>query len=141
MTIEDDIAFFERVPTLGMLGRAALRILAIGAESRYVHRGEVLFWVGEEADGGFVVQEGSFNLTGTALDDVWGVTVGPGTLLGELAQFTGMRRPVTATALEPSTVMSISRSLFLNMQEGFPDFARPLREDLSQRNDQYGRAI
>ena len=40
MSIEDDIAFFERVPTLGLLGRAALRILAIGAESRYVHGGD-----------------------------------------------------------------------------------------------------
>ena len=35
MSIEDDIAFIERVPTLRMLGRTALRILAIGAESRY----------------------------------------------------------------------------------------------------------
>ena len=62
MTIEDDIAFFERVPTLGLLGRDALRILAIGAESRYVHGGEVLFNAGEPADAGFVVQEGSFSL-------------------------------------------------------------------------------
>ena len=36
MTIEDDISFFERVPTLNQLGRQALRILAIGAESRYI---------------------------------------------------------------------------------------------------------
>src|SRR5262249_40848807 len=42
MTIEDDIAFFERVPTLSILGRQALRILAIGAETRYIHGGEVL---------------------------------------------------------------------------------------------------
>ena len=69
MTIEDDIAFFERVPTLGLLGRDALRILAIGAESRYVHSGEVLFAAGEEADAGFVIQEGSFSLsTGRAGD-------------------------------------------------------------------------
>ena len=32
MSIEDDIAFIERVPTLRMLGRTALRILAIGAD-------------------------------------------------------------------------------------------------------------
>ncbi len=43
MTIEDDIAFLERVPTLRLLGREALRVLAIGAENRYVHGGEVLF--------------------------------------------------------------------------------------------------
>ena len=46
MSIEDDIIFIERVPTLRMLGRDALRILAIGAESRYVHKGEVLFLAG-----------------------------------------------------------------------------------------------
>ena len=55
MTIEDDIAFFERVPTLrACSGASALRILAIGAESRYVHSGEVLFRSGDEADAGFV---------------------------------------------------------------------------------------
>ena len=63
MTIEDDIAFLERVPTLGCSGARRLRILAIGAESRYVHRGEVLFSAGDVADCGFVVQEGSFSLT------------------------------------------------------------------------------
>ena len=64
MSIEDDIAFFERVPIFNMLGRAALRILAIGAESRYVHSGEVLFRAGDTADSGFVVQEGAFDLKG-----------------------------------------------------------------------------
>ena len=64
MSIEDDIAFLERVPTLQVLGRTALRILAIGAESRYVHDGEELFSVGDHADCGYVVQEGSFTLDG-----------------------------------------------------------------------------
>ena len=66
LSIEDDIAFFERVPTLGLLGRAALRILAIGAESRYVHGGEVLFNAGDPADCGFVIQEGSFRRSAEA---------------------------------------------------------------------------
>ena len=123
MTIEDDIAFFERVPTLGLLGRAALRILAIGAESRYVHSGEVLFNAGEAADGAFVLQEGSFSLA-TRQSDREPVAVGPGTLLGELALITETTRPVTATALEPSTVLRIPRSLFLKMLEGYPEAAR-----------------
>ena len=66
MSIEDDIAFIERVPTLRMLGRTALRILAIGAESRYVHQGEVLFTAGDPTDCGYVIQEGSFRLDGGA---------------------------------------------------------------------------
>jgi CRP-like cAMP-binding protein len=140
MTIEDDIAFFQRVPTLNALERDALRILAIGAESLYVHSGAVLFHAGEAADGAFVLQEGSFSLA-TRQSDREPVVVGPGTLLGELALFTETSRPVTATALEPSTVMRIPRSLFLKMLEGFPNAARKLRDLVASRNEQTTRDI
>ena len=135
MTIEDDIVFFERVPTLGLLGRDALRILAIGAESRYVHGGEVLFSVGDDADAGFVIQEGSFNLaSGHAGDEPF--VVGRGALIGELALITETTRPATATALEPSTVLRIPRGLFLKMLDGFPSAAEKLRDILTTRSNQ-----
>ena len=93
MSIEDDIAFLERVPTLALLGRDALRILAIGAESRYLHDGNVLFSQGEAADAGYVVQEGLLGL-GPVRGNAEELTVGPGTLLGELALLTETTRPV-----------------------------------------------
>lgn len=134
MSIEDDIAFLERVPTLRLLGRTALRILAIGAESRYVHDGETLFSFGDQTDCGYVVQEGSFALTApTAPEEV---TAGPGTLMGELALLVETKRPATAVAREPSTVIRISRSLFQKMLEGYPDAAVKLREQLTQRASQ-----
>jgi CRP-like cAMP-binding protein len=139
MTIEDDIGFFERVPTLSLLGRQALRILAIGAETRYIHGGEVLFNAGDEADGGFVIQEGRFSLESSEDDRT--ITVGPFTLLGELALFTETQRPATATALEPSTVLLIPRELFIKMLDSFPDAARKLREILAKRLDISAREI
>ena len=135
MTVEDDIAFFERVPTLNLLGRQALRILAIGAQTRYVHGGEVLFQAGEDADGGFVVQEGRFNLA-PAADDEKAIAVGPFALLGETALFTESTRSATATALEPSTVLLIPRPLFLKMLDSFPDTARRLRDVFAGRLNQ-----
>jgi CRP-like cAMP-binding protein len=136
MTIEDDIAFFEHVPTLGLLGREALRILAIGAESRYVHGGEKLFGVGEDADAGYVVQEGSFSLTTGEAEEAEPVVVGRGTLLGELALITETTRPATATAREPSTVLRIPRGLFLKMLDGYPSAAAKLRDILATRSNQ-----
>src|SRR5882672_2436449 len=118
-----------------MLGRTALRILAIGAESRYVHQGEVLFNVGDTTDCGYVIQEGSFDLT-TGSKSVGEVIAGPGTLLGELALIAETKRPATATAREPSTVIRISRSLFLKMLEGYPEAAHKLREQLAERASQ-----
>jgi hypothetical protein len=77
MTIEDDIAFLERVPALAILGPDALRILAIGTENRYVHEGVALFGEGENADGAYVVQEGSFDLV-SARERPAPATFGPG---------------------------------------------------------------
>ena len=139
MTIEDDIAFLEGVPTFALLGRPALRILAIGSEGRYVHDGEVLFRAGDAADCGYVIQEGSFRLTPGGAEDGHDVTVGRGVLLGELALLIDTVRPVTATAAEPSNVMRISRSLFLKMLEGFPDAALRLRDHIAARANQTAR--
>ena len=137
MSIEDDIAYFECVPTLALLGREALRILAIGAESRYVHGGEVLFTVGDPADAGYVIQDGSFTLKIDNTDASGAeMTVTRGALLGELALLTETTRPVTAIAAEPSTVIRVTRSLFLKMLEGFPDAARRLRDHIATRTNQ-----
>jgi CRP-like cAMP-binding protein len=142
MSIDDDIAFLEQVPTFALLGRDALRILAIGAEARYVHRGEVLFQGGETADGGFVVQEGSFTLRpDTADPNPPEMTVSRGALLGEFALLTETIRPVTATANEPSSVIRIPRSLFLKMLEGYPDAAQRLRDHMARRAEQTAKDI
>jgi CRP-like cAMP-binding protein len=134
MTIEDDIFFLERLTIFGQLGFSALQILAIGSEARELQPGEVLFTAGEAADGGYIIQEGALRLdlpgAGSSGADI---VVGPGTLLGELALVTETKRPVTATAIEPSTVMRVSRSLFRKVLEGFPDAARLMRDRIAAR--------
>jgi CRP-like cAMP-binding protein len=135
VAIESDIHVLELVPTLRMLGREALRILAIGAESRYVPKGEVLFSFGENADCGYIIQEGSFRLE-TKSKLAADVIVGAGTLLGELALVAETTRPATARANEPSTVIRIPRTLFLKMLEGYPQAAGVLRDQIVRRAQQ-----
>jgi CRP-like cAMP-binding protein len=140
MTIEDDIAFLERIPILRRLGAAALRILAIGAENHDVPAGQVLFTVGETADGAYIVQRGSFSLD-TGKNDGSEIVAGPGTLLGESALLTETRRPATARAREDSTVLRISRTMFLRILDGYPDAAVRLRELIASRADQWAREL
>lgn len=132
MSIEDEIAFLEGVPSLRLLGRDALRILAIGAESRYIHEGISLFGEGEDADSAYVVQEGSFDLVSEKNASAPSVA-GPGTLIGELALLTETRRPTAAVAREPSTVVRIPRQLFLKMLEGYPDAAVRMRDAIAAK--------
>jgi len=140
MTIEDDIALLEQVPILRRLGDAALRILAIGAESLPVGRGEVLFRAGDAADCAYVVQWGSLALEPGPPGEN-GLVAGAGTLLGESALLAETKRPATATAREDSAVMRISRAMFLKMLEGYPEAAVRLREAIAARTDQWAREI
>ena len=141
MSIENDIAFFERVPTLRLLGRDALRVLAIGAESRYLDDGEVLFHAGDPADSGYIIQEGSFVLKAGTSGDGPEITANPGMLLGELALLAETVRPATAIAREPSAVIRITRNLFVRMLESFPEAASKLREQLIARSTQSAKDI
>jgi CRP-like cAMP-binding protein len=138
MSIEDDVALLERVPTLRLLGSAALRMLAIGSEQRDIPRGGLLFNAGEEADSGFIVQRGAFRVQD---DDGAEVVAGPGTLIGELALVVAMSRPATAIALEHSTVIRIARSLFQRVLESDPAAARRLRDEFANRTSQIASDI
>ncbi len=138
MSIEDDVALLERVPTLRLLGNAALRMLAIGSEQRNFARGDVLFNQGDDADAGFVVQRGVFRIQ----DDIGTETIaGPGALIGELALVVAMQRPSTAIALEQSSVIRVARSLFQRVLESDPAAARRLRDEFANRSSQIASDI
>jgi CRP-like cAMP-binding protein len=138
MSIEDDVALLERVPTLRLLGMTALRMLAIGSEQRDFRRGELLFSAGEDADAGFIVQRGSFRISD---DNGAEMIAGPGTLIGELALVVAMPRPSTATALEHSSVIRVARSLFQRVLESDPAAARKLRDEFANRTSQIASDI
>jgi CRP-like cAMP-binding protein len=138
MSIEDDVALLESVPTLRLLGTAALRMLAIGSEQRNVARGDRLFSVGDDADAGFIVQRGALRIEdGGGAETV----AGPGDLIGELALVVAMRRPSSAIALEHSSVIRVARSLFQRVLESDPDAARRLRDEFANRTSQIASDI
>ena len=138
MSIEDDVALLERVPTLRLLGSASLRMLAIGSEQRNFGRGDTLFSAGEEADAGFVVQRGSFRIEDGISAEI---IAGPTALIGELALVVAMKRPSTAVALDNASVIRIPRSLFARVLESDPAAARRLRDEFASRTSQIASDI
>ncbi|MCC8967835.1 cyclic nucleotide-binding domain-containing protein [Bradyrhizobium sp. Pear76] len=137
MSIDDDVALLERVPTMRLLGDSSLRMLAIGSEQRDFNAGEVLFKTGDTADAGYVVQRGTFRVEEGGAE----VIAGPGALIGELALIVAMKRPSTATALERGSVIRVARSLFQRVLESDPAAARRLRDELALRTSQLASDI
>jgi CRP-like cAMP-binding protein len=126
-SIEDDISFLETVPLFRLVGRAPLRIIAMGAETQIIHEDQVLFDDPDVIDAGYVVKHGRFGLRGARETDP-AFIVGSGVLLGELVLISEAARPSPVTALELSTVVRIPRALFLKMLDGYPDAAVRLRD-------------
>src|SRR6266404_5845539 len=137
MSIEDDVALLERVPTLRLLGTTALRMLAIGSEQRDFAQGDTLFNAGDEADAGYIVQRGAFRIEDGGAE----IIAGPGALIGELALIVAMKRPSSALALERSSVIRIARSLFQRVLESDPAAARRLRDEFANRTSQIASDI
>jgi len=134
MALEDDIDFLDRIPTLHLLGKDPLRILAISVETIRLGCGDILFEEGQPAEGGFVVVNGSLVLqqaSDTAGDDA--VTARRGSLIGETAMIVETVRPSTAIALESSILFRIPRVVFIRILEGEPSAATALRRLIAAR--------
>ena len=140
MSIEDDVALLERVPTLRLLGETSLRMLAIGSEQRDYARGDALFKAGDPSDAGYVVQTGSFQVTSSD-GGPYELIARPGDLIGELALVLPMPRPSNVVALESSSVIRIARSLFQRVLESDPPAARRLRDEFASRTSQIASDI
>lgn len=138
MSIEDDLDLLRSVPALALLGTEALRVIAIGGETRSLARGEVLYHVGDAAPAGYVVQSGSFVVRAIDGDEI---VAEPGALFGQTALLVDTNWSSTATAREDSVVMRISRTLFQRVLEGHPEAARRMRDDLVARSTSATRDI
>lgn len=133
MSLDEDIVFLGRIPTFRVLGREAMRILAISAQTIELSGGEQLFEEGEPADGGYVVVYGSVELRSVGESNIGTVVARKGSLIGETTLIVHAMRPATATALETTRLMHIPRSVFLRMLEGEPEGTRALRDMIESR--------
>jgi CRP-like cAMP-binding protein len=134
MALEDDIAFLDRIPTLHLLGKEALRLLAISVETIKLSRGDILFEEGEPADGGYIVVSGELVLQNA--NDRKGeepLKAKRGTLIGETAMIAETPRPSTAIATESTVVFRIPRVVFIRILEGEPQAATALRRLVASR--------
>ncbi len=133
MALDDDIALLARQPLLGLMERDALRLVAFAAESRILRAGDVLFRVGEPSDGALLVISGAVALDSREDGQPAQEIVGPGALIGEIALFTAVARPVTAIAREPTQVMRLSRSVMRRVLAESPGSAEAVAAAISDR--------
>jgi CRP-like cAMP-binding protein len=136
MALEDDVRNLARNATFAVMEAEALRLIAFSAETRILRAGDVLFRRDDLSDAGYVVVSGTIALDGAGEGAAGALLVRAPGLIGDLALIVETRRPASAVAREPSSVLKISRSLFLRVLQEFPNSAERIRcmlaEDLAR---------
>ncbi len=132
MALDEDLRNLARNPTLAVLEPGALRRLALAAMPRSLRAGDILFRRDEASDGGFLLCSGSIAFDPSGCNSAARI-VYPPALIGDMALITPTRRPATAVAHEPSSVLEIPRALFQRTLSESPRSAERLRRLVATR--------
>jgi CRP-like cAMP-binding protein len=132
MALDDDIRILVGVRLFEGFTAEQLRLLAFGAERLALPAGRRLFRQDDVADCAYVVTEGRIGLfyeDGPHRIEV--SSVGPGTLVGELALIADTRRLTGGEAGDDSELLRIDRRVFRRILEEYPESALALHRRIS----------
>ncbi len=109
----------------GTMPTEDLRRLAEMAVQRSYTRGEVIFREGDAGEALFVVVTGfvKIYLTSAEGDEMLLVTLEPPSVFGELPMVDGGRRSASAAAVEPSSLLVLTRAALLDALSSSPQLA------------------
>ncbi|MHB8459912.1 MAG: Crp/Fnr family transcriptional regulator [Candidatus Limnocylindrales bacterium] len=114
MVAPEVAATLSKCVLFARLGPAELASLAAEVRVRRFRRGEVLFHQGDPGDALFVVARGAVKISLPSDEGAEAIiaTARPGEFFGELALLDGAPLSATATALEPTETVVLSRQRF-----------------------------
>jgi CRP-like cAMP-binding protein len=123
--IENMEIVLRRTPLFASLTEQEMHALAMRVSKKRFQKGELLFGEGDSCTGLFLVAAGKirvFKLSPAGREQVLAVE-GPGSSFAELPVFDGGNYPASASALEDSEVLFISRKDFQNFCREHPEVA------------------
>jgi CRP-like cAMP-binding protein len=134
MTLETDIDVLRKVAFFAELPPEPLRLLAFSADTRELADRSVLFEAGDVADVGYVVMQGRIDLFRTeGGSSRLQASLGPSTLIGELALVVETTRSSRAISVGRSRVMLIRRSTFRRILSEYPGIAESIQGRIVER--------
>ncbi|HUJ31150.1 MAG TPA: Crp/Fnr family transcriptional regulator [Candidatus Acidoferrum sp.] len=122
---ENTEMILRKTPLFANLTEAEIAALAARVSNRRLERGALLFSEGDSCAGLFLVASGKiriFKLSASGREQVLAVE-GPGSSFAEIPVFDGGNYPASASALEDTRVLFISRKDFQNFCREHPEVA------------------
>jgi len=129
MALDDDIRILSAVRLFEGFTQEQLRLLAFGAETTLLQADHKLYREDDVADSAYIVVSGRIVLYREQNGGRIPIgTVGPGTMLSELALIADTNRLTSASAEIDSEVLRLSRKMFHRILEEYPEIAVQLHQ-------------
>jgi CRP/FNR family transcriptional regulator, dissimilatory nitrate respiration regulator len=128
-------SFLEKVALFKELEPSEIRRIAAHTQRLELERGDILFRMGDQPQGFFLVIFGQVKLSFMSLrgDEKVVEVVGPGQTFGEAVMFVPRPYPVTAQALGDALLLRVSRQVVFEELDRDPKFAARIIAGLSRR--------
>jgi uncharacterized membrane protein len=127
---------FTNIPLFAELSPAEREDLGRRLQPRAFEPRRAIFWIGEDGDDFYIVEEGSVTISypDEGGQEVTLATLGPGQFFGELSLIDGGRRTATARAdAAPVRLLSLGREQFHQFVRAHPSSAIHMMEVLGRR--------
>jgi len=125
MTRQNNETVLRKTPLFAALSETEMHALCLRVSNRHFGRGELLFNEGDACAGLFLVASGRvriFKMSAAGREQVLAME-GPGSSFAELPVFDGGNYPASASAVEDTEVLFISRKDFQNFCREHPEVA------------------
>jgi len=133
MALDDDIRILSAVKLFESFTAEQLRLLAFGAEPMKLPQDRKLYREDDEADSAYIIVSGTILLYRENQNGrVPITTVGPGSVLGELALIADSRRLTSAAAQTDAEVIRLNRKMFRRILEEYPEAAQALYDRIAE---------
>lgn len=124
MVLKDEVQRLRLVPLFGNVAAPKLKLLAFTSRRLSFREGHTLFEQGDPGDAAYVVLSGTADiLVGSDSGEIKVATVGPNSIIGEIAILCDVNRTATVRASSALEVLRIDKDHFLGLLAEFPEMA------------------
>lgn len=131
---DEDLELLRRVHVFDPLPLPALEQLASGLRPRHVAAGETVYRQGDDADGCFVIENGTADVLGDGRPIA---TVGPGDLVGEIALLRQVPRTATVRAATEMDLRLLAADRFVCVVTGWETSREVTRGHVEELLDRF----
>ena len=134
MSLNEDVERLRNIPLFAKIEPSKLKLLAFTAQRLTFNADESLFHQGDIGDAAYIIIDGNADVVvDTPNGPITVATLGKNAFVGEIAILCDVPRTATVTATSELTTICISKELFFQLVDQFPQMAIEIMRELAHR--------